>query len=86
MTRNSSTSFLTLFFALLVVMTVLVAVSEAVNIPIWCYCGHASKTEWACITAKGNWDGGSCGCNSYDIYNNFVNLCRGDGAVLNCWN
>ncbi|KAG0055184.1 hypothetical protein BGZ83_009360 [Gryganskiella cystojenkinii] len=75
MARNDTARLLTFFLVLLVVVTILVSVSEAVTIPIWCYCGYASKTQWACTVSTGNWDGGSCGCDTYAIYSNFKNLC-----------
>ncbi|KAK5797133.1 hypothetical protein F5H01DRAFT_359263 [Linnemannia elongata] len=86
MARTNTASFLTLFLVLLVVMTVLVASTEAVTLPIWCYCGYASKTQWACTVSTGNWDGGSCGLSTWATYSNFKNLCLADGSKLNCWN
>ncbi|KAG0060281.1 hypothetical protein BGZ89_012386 [Linnemannia elongata] len=72
MARTNTASFLTLFLVLLVVMTVLVASTEA--------------TQWACTVSTGNWDGGSCGLSTWAIYSNFKNLCLADGSKLNCWN
>ncbi|KAH7044375.1 hypothetical protein BKA57DRAFT_538294 [Linnemannia elongata] len=81
MARTNTASFLTLFLVLLVVMTVLVASTEAVTLPIWCYCGYASKTQWACTVSAANWDGGSCGLSTWATYSNFKTLCLADGSL-----
>ncbi|KAF9079871.1 hypothetical protein BGX23_003047, partial [Mortierella sp. AD031] len=44
---------------------------------LWCTCGESlTKTEAACHTAGGNWDGGSCGVVSRYINLHLISACK----------
>jgi hypothetical protein len=59
---------------------------EAVTIPAWCNCSdNTDKTQKACRTASGNWDGNSCGLDNIGKYNAFLPACANLGGQYRCW-
>ncbi|KAF9909352.1 hypothetical protein EC991_008737 [Linnemannia zychae] len=78
----------TLIFFTLVVATVMLSSAKTVDaFPYWCMCGESNtKTHWACNNAGANWDGGSCGTDTQDIYVKFIESCfKFPNVKVRCW-
>ncbi|KAF9105922.1 hypothetical protein BGX29_011038 [Mortierella sp. GBA35] len=76
------------FFMLfaLVVLLVIMSQTEAVTVPIWCFCKDTPTTQRICSSIAAHWDGGSCGLDDTQSHKLFYQTCENIRAKLNCWN
>ena len=80
--KMSKTTFLVAFS--MVVLSVVNSVS-ADTFPQWCLCGGTSQTRDVCERVYANWDGGSCGLDNQNVFNNFISTCKSQNRAPQCW-
>ncbi|KAG0275006.1 hypothetical protein BGZ95_009274 [Linnemannia exigua] len=69
---SSSKPAFMMLFALVILLVLVASQTEAVNMPIWCFCS--------------DWDGGSCGFEIEGAYKLFLGTCQNIRGKSNCWN
>ncbi|KAK3845758.1 MAG: hypothetical protein J3R72DRAFT_435565 [Linnemannia gamsii] len=83
---SSSKSAFMMLFALVVLLVLVVSQTEAVKIPIWCFCNDTPTTRQICTSVASHWDGGSCGFEIEGAYKLFMGTCENIRGKANCWN
>ncbi|KAF9091064.1 hypothetical protein BGX23_005500 [Mortierella sp. AD031] len=73
--------------AIAMIMVALSSANSVDALPYWCLCGKSlKKTQSACRTAGGNWDGGSCGIDRPSTYTYFITACgKLNNSQVRCW-
>jgi hypothetical protein len=82
----SSKTLSIVLFAVIVILLVVVSQTEAVKIPIWCFCNDLPTTRKICLSVGSHWDGGSCGFEIEGAYKLFMGTCENIRGKSNCWN